>query len=108
MSVKLVTRPRARTDEAQIGDYLLRMTLDLALAERWVDAVQNAARYAAEYPAQTPIIDFVPVTDFGPLRRRILGNGFQRYLLFYRFAGEAVTVIRILHGSRDWASVPDL
>ncbi len=107
MSSKLHRRPSARADQNEIASYLYQVAFDRNLADRWMEACLAEARYAANFPTQTPIIEGMPLRPEGPLRRRII-KGFKNYLLFYRFNDEAVTVTRILHGSRDLRSVPDL
>jgi toxin ParE1/3/4 len=35
-------------------------------------------------------------------------KGFRNYAIFYRFQGNAVEVLRVLHAARDWESLLDL
>jgi plasmid stabilization system protein ParE len=107
MKHKLDFTPRARRDQAKIAIYLLQVSGDPRLHPRWLQASDAEADYAIEYPTQTPPILGMPIRPEGPLRRRII-TGFKNYLLFYRLDGKAVTVTRILHGSRDLRRVPDL
>ncbi len=62
MSHSVRARPRAEADKDEIADYLFNATSDLGLVSRWELAVEQAIASAAEYPTQTPIIDFIPVT----------------------------------------------
>jgi plasmid stabilization system protein ParE len=108
MTYSFNVRPAARQDILAIAEFLEVASGDPLLADRWTSAVKASSAYAAQYPDQTPVIDFIPITEFGPLRRRISDRPFNRYLLFYRFNNEQVTITRVLHGARNWAGLPDL
>lgn len=107
MSYNIDVRPAALQDQADVGDYRHKATFDADLTERWFDAGEKEIDYALEYPTQTPPIPDMPMRPEGPLRRRII-TGFKNYVIFYRFDDKAVTITRILHGSRDLRRVPDL
>ena len=44
----------------------------------------------------------VPRHEKYGIRRRVFGN----YLIFYRIDAEQITVLHILHGAMDYASLP--
>ena len=70
-----------------------------ALAKRWEKAVTNTVLRVVSRPAfGTPCTFQSP--ELHGLRRATI-SGFPKHLLFYRFDGEEVFVLRVVHGARD-------
>jgi toxin ParE1/3/4 len=69
------------------------------LAQRWQKAVTSALSLAVKRPAAGALCSFVSPQLEG-LRRTSI-SGFPKHLLFYRFDGEEVFVLRVVHGARD-------
>lgn len=69
------------------------------LALRWERAVTSAIAFALRHPAAGSPCTFRSPELHG-LRRTAIPR-FPKHLLFYRFDGEEVLVLRIVHGARD-------
>ena len=70
---------------------------NILAADRFCDTVEAALEVLALNPEIGPKAGFPKAPDvrFWPLRR------FPNYLIFYRFAGNSVVVLRLLHGARE-------
>lgn len=91
-----VTRtPAAQRDLAAITDWIAADNLDAAL--RFYDEVDRLLHLIARYPEMGETTE--PLGK--GVRRVTLGD----YLLFYRQLGDAVDLIRVLHGARDIQSL---
>ena len=100
----VVKHPSALRDILEIADYLAR-TASLAVADRFVTAVEKTAQSLARMPGiGTPWdsdeprlagMRFFPVTKF------------PNHLLFYRPSEDedAIELVRVLHGARDIAGI---
>jgi addiction module RelE/StbE family toxin len=91
--VKLVFSDEAKQDLTEIGDHIASDSPQRAVA--FVRALRASALKLARRPKA-----FAILPRYAPLgiRRHVHGN----YLIFYRIEGEQVSVIRILHGARDY------
>lgn len=82
---------RAETDLLDITDYIAIDNLDAAL--RWLDGIQRLFQMLARSPLMGE--------DVGHLltgcRRHVYGN----YLVFYLAEVDGITIVRVLHGSRQ-------
>jgi toxin ParE1/3/4 len=95
---KLVFSDAAAADILEQADWYVVQSGE-ALAKRWEKAVTGAVlrvirRAASGAPCtfQSPELQSV---------RRITISGFPKHLLFYRFDGEEIFVLRVVHGARD-------
>lgn len=90
MSV-IVKRPRAKTDLAEIWDYIADDSE--ARADAFIETIDRKFRTLAGRP------------DMGRARAE-LETGLRsfpvgRYVIFYRPIPEGVEIVRVLHGARD-------
>ena len=91
--MKVVIAATARGDLAEIGDYIAKESPERALA--FVNAIRAALLRLGDAPRAYPV---VPRYGDAGVRRR----SFRGYLIFYRVDPAAVTVLRVLHGARDY------
>jgi plasmid stabilization system protein ParE len=86
------------------ADYY-RQASDSSLADRWEKAVDQAMRALLLQPERGTSCRFREMT----LRemRWIPIPGFPRHMIFYRYlpAEQAVVIVHVLHGARDWESI---
>lgn len=75
------------------------------MAERLLDAVADAVAFLLENPQAGSPREFRSPRAQGI--RSWAPRGFHRYLIFYRFNGDDIEVIRFLHGARDLAVLLD-
>lgn len=70
-----------------------------ALAQRWEKAVASSVLRIVNRPRIGTLCTFksVELQDV----RRITIPGFPKHLLFYRFRGGEVLILRVVHGARD-------
>ncbi len=97
MPLVVIRRKLARTDIEQAAAYYFD-TAGLAVAERFVAAVEAAVAHAATRP-EAGSARYAQVLD-RPGLRFWLARGFP-YLVFYRDAGDYLDVWRVLHAKRD-------
>lgn len=91
--------PQAERDLGAIGSYIAEDNPERAIA--FTRELRDAAKGLSEWPERFPV---VARYRHAMLRRRSYGN----YAIFYHVAEEAVMVLRIAHGARDFASIfPD-
>lgn len=95
-------RPLADSDTDEAADYLAREA-NVDVARRFLAALDQAYARLCEYPlagAQVQVLD-------PKLRGLRLWRvpSFERYLIFYLPAPGRIDVVRILHGSRELASL---
>jgi toxin ParE1/3/4 len=96
--------PAADHDLDRQAEYLAReATLETAL--RFCDAARSTFERIAETPSIGERRESVNPRLAGMRVRRV--DGFEKHLVFYRVADDAVDVIRILHGARDIEEVLD-
>jgi len=99
-----VKKPRLVLSDAAIADILEQADWYLRqsgppLAQRWEKAVTSAISFVLRHPgAGSPCI--FRSSELRGLRRTAIPR-FPKHLLFYRFDGEEVLVLRIVHGARD-------
>jgi len=94
-------RPQALTDIDESTD--------------WLDQNANPAtsdRFAEAIIAQTSFLDRMPLVGTADsriphlpgLRRRVV-QGFPSYVIYYLPVDDGITIVRVLHGSRDSQSI---
>jgi toxin ParE1/3/4 len=94
--MKVVFAEPAETDLEQIGDFIAKDNPPRSLS--FVKELRTAAKGLARFPRRFPrALGVWP----GEVRRRVHGN----YLLIYRVETGQVTILRILHGARDYEAL---
>lgn len=93
----IIKRPRARSDVAEIWDYIADDSS--ARADAFVDSLDRKLRALAERP------------HMGRTREE-LADGLRslpvgRYVIFYRVLAEGIEVVRVVHGARDLGAIFD-
>jgi toxin ParE1/3/4 len=96
--VKLVFTDEARQDLLDIGDHIARDNPARALT--FVQELRATASELLRRPRAFPVL---PRYAHLGLRRRLHGN----YLIFYRSDDKQVSIVRILHGARDYEALLD-
>lgn len=94
--MKVALTLEALADLKEIGRWIARdnprraRTFAKDLTEASMSLGRQPRRFPFAFPSGEP-----------PVRKRV----HRDYLIFYRVEAEAVQVIRIVHGSRDWVTV---
>lgn len=91
--MRVVISAEAETDLEQIADYISEQRIDSAL--NFVRELRGKCASLADAPRAYPL---VPRYEGLGIRRRPFGN----YLIFYRIGPEAIEVVHVLHGARDY------
>jgi toxin ParE1/3/4 len=91
--VIVVVTVEAESDPEQIATYMAQRSVAIALD--LVQDLREKCESLADAPRGYPL---VPRHEHLGIRRRPFGN----YLIFYRVGSEAIEVIHILHGARDY------
>ena len=86
----------ARADLIEIGDYIARDNHARALT--FVEEIERKCRTLPNLPLAHPLL---PRHEAKGIRRAVHGA----YLVFYRADPQAVTVLRVLHGARDYEAL---
>ena len=86
----------AENDLEQIADYIAQDNPKQALS--FVLALRDKCLGLADAPYGFPLVTRY---ERHGIRRRVHGN----YLIFYRVAGDHISVIHVLHGARDYAAL---
>ena len=95
---RLVLSDAAIADILEQADWYSAQSGD-ALARRWEKAITAAVlRVAARPAAGTPCTFRSP--ELRGVRRTMI-SGFPKHLLFYRFEGGEIHILRVVHGARD-------
>jgi plasmid stabilization system protein ParE len=94
--MKVVVSAAAEQDLREIGEFVARDSP--SQAARVVNAIADRAQQLAEAPEA---FQLVPRYEHFGMRRR----PYKNYLIFYRVAANAVEVVRILHGARDYEHI---
>ncbi|ETW99553.1 MAG: hypothetical protein ETSY1_14550 [Candidatus Entotheonella factor] len=97
MPSRLNKLPQVQED---LIDCALRIAEDnLEAAERFLDAAEESFERLASMPWIGQACEFSSSRAQGLRRWQI--RGFENYLIFYRPENDGVTIVRIIHGSRD-------
>ncbi len=94
--MNLVFSPLARDDLRNLGVYIAQQSLSRAFS--FTNELVTACEALTEWPLSSPLI---PVDGNVELRRRV----YKCHLIIYRVTEEAVEIVRIFHGSRDYERV---
>ena len=89
----VVVTAEAESDLEQISAYIARESVETAL--NFVQELREKCESLADAPRGYPL---VPRHEHLGIRRRPFGN----YLIFCRVGSDAIEVIHILHGARDY------
>ncbi|SRR5579872_332548 len=95
---RLVFSDAAMADILEQADWYSRQS-GRKLARRWEKSVKAAISQVVRRPAAGALCTFR--TDILHGVRRAAITDFPKHLLFYRFNGEEVFVLRVVHGARD-------
>jgi toxin ParE1/3/4 len=99
---RLVLTDAAIADVLDQADWYLRQA-GRALAQRWEKAVTSALSQVLRRPdVGSPCTFRAP--ELRGVRRKAIPR-FPKHLLFYRFDGEEVLVLSVVHGARDLESL---
>ena len=90
--MRIIVLPAARDDLRDIWRFGV-ITWGEAQADRYSDTLDAAINGLGVLPYMGPVVDDVSKG----LRRLVV----RSHLAFYRVDGDAVRIIRVLHGSRD-------
>jgi toxin ParE1/3/4 len=95
--VRIITLPRANEDIDEQFHFIAQDSFDVAW--RFFEAVEQACSRLGDMPHIGIALDF----DNPELRglRMWPVPGFEKSLIFYQVVSNAVTIVRILHSSRD-------
>ncbi|HEX8483488.1 MAG TPA: type II toxin-antitoxin system RelE/ParE family toxin [Allosphingosinicella sp.] len=94
--MKVSLTPNALADLKEIGRWIARDSP--VRARSFVQDLTAASMSLGRHPRRFPVVLREGVSD---VRKRV----HHGYLIFYRVEAEAVQVIRIVQGSRDWAEL---
>jgi plasmid stabilization system protein ParE len=95
---RTVISPEAAAQIVEQADYY-RLESGTALANRWRDAVRDAARSLRVMPERNAI-RYLRRSRLRDVRRLQI-DGFPNHSLFYRVDGQTVHILYMLHGARD-------
>lgn len=101
MKNQIIIQPRADLDAVEIFRYLADRSL--AVAQRFVDRVEETlqAISSRRIPGMAFFSENPRLSDF----RWIKVRDFPNHLIFFRVTGDAIEVVRILHGAQDIEAV---
>jgi toxin ParE1/3/4 len=77
------------------------------IADRFLMAADNTVADVATHPGRGRPV-FTRRSDLQGMRRIPVGDGFEKFLLFYFPTPEGVELVRVLHGGRDLAQILDI
>jgi len=101
MKRSIVILPHARTDLYEIGLYLSER--DLAVSKRFNRAVDHTLKYLLDAPESGEKRDYSN-PEYANMRIWQV-FGFPNHLIFYRGNETGITVVRVLHGARDYETM---
>ena len=87
---------RAERDIEEIGDYIAQDNPVRAVT--FIEALTEKCHHLIEQPESAPLR-----REFGDDVRMTV---FGRYLIFYSFDTDELTIIRVIHSARNWMSGP--
>lgn len=94
--MKVVITAAAKTDLAEIGDFIKIDNPDRAIT--FILELLDRCRSLGDMPRAYPL---VPRYERFGVRRRVYGN----YLIFYRINENQIEVLHVLDGARDYESL---
>ncbi len=99
MSLRVVQTPESLADIALQADYYVQSE-NIALAQRFTDAVKATVRLLAVHPWIGKETDY-PNPKLAGIRLFLVRRPFDKHLIFYRVCGDTLDIVRIVHGRRD-------
>lgn len=93
--MKVALTSDALADLKEIGQWIA--LANPRRARSFVKELRGASTSLGRHPQRFP----VALSAGSSIRKR----SYHGYLIFYRIEAEAVQVLRIVHGSRDWAAL---
>lgn len=102
MRFSLCIRPAADADAEEAAAYIARDSLQSALD--FYDAIDATYPQLREAPRLWPIYHLIADPRLPELRKRAV-IGFPNHVVFYLVTGDAVDVLRVLHGARGIPAV---
>jgi toxin ParE1/3/4 len=96
--LRLVLSDAAIADVVEQADWYTGQS-GAALAKRWEKAVTSVLLRILKNPAAGTPCTFRPA-GLRDVRRTTI-RGFPKHLLFYKFQGTEVFILRVVHGARD-------
>jgi toxin ParE1/3/4 len=94
--MRLILTSAAEAELEAIGDWIERDNPDRALT--FIRELRRACETLVEMPRGYAL---VPRYEHTGIRRRVHSN----YLIFYRIVPDAVEILHILHGARDYEPI---
>lgn len=94
--MRVVLTTAAEADLEEIGDWIAKDNPQRALT--FVAELRECCLGLGRHPRAYPLVSRY---EHHEVRRRVFGN----YLVFFRVGDEAVTVLHVLHGARDYEAV---
>jgi len=88
---RVLRRPLAAADIAEIWDYIAEDSIDQA--DAWVDRLDETLRLLATQPRMGRARD--------ELSPGVRSMPFGRYVIFYEPLDDGIDVVRVLHSARD-------
>ncbi len=99
MSLRVVQTPESLADIALQADHYAQRE-NVALAQRFTDAVITAVRLLASHPWIGKETNYAHQKLAG-IRLFLVQKPFDKHLIFYRVCGDTLDIVRIVHGARD-------
>ena len=97
MTVKILRRPRAALDAESIADHIAQESLQTAL--RFLENAELTIKALATLPGSGTRLD-TALPELANLRFRRV-QGFPNHVIFFIEHGNAIEIVRILHGAQD-------
>ena len=97
MTLRIFITPKANTDIDDSFNYIAQNNTDAAL--NFFDAARSTIAKLAQNPGLGNLYN-VNNPRLQGLRKWGI-RGFEKYLIFYLVSEELLTIVRIIHGSRD-------
>ena len=94
--MRLAFTRSARADLTAIGRYILEH--NPSRADAFLDELLQCCHEIADMPEAFAIVHLPRADD---MRRRV----FERHLIFYKIDETTVTIVRILHGARNYERI---
>jgi toxin ParE1/3/4 len=94
--VKVRFNDPAVVDLEEIGDWIAQENPSRAAS--FIAELRKSAAALSTHPRRYPIVGRF---KSGRIRKKL----HHRYLIFYRVTDTDVQIIRVVHGSRDWAAL---
>lgn len=101
MSARIIRKTQARRDLVRHFVYIGERNFDAAT--RFLVAAEETFKQLARMPGMGSSFE-VRDPKLAGLRVSAI-SGFENFLIFYRQVGDAIEVIRVLHGSQDIESI---